>query len=416
MSGGHQSASSAASASSASGSASTSSDVAGEGEPSSSQVLSSAAASEGFAGEGAVLEVRFLDVGQGDCALVSCGGHHALIDGGPAQESDKVFTVLRNLGVASLDFVVATHADADHIGGIPAALRQAPTATCYSPVLEDQTETFATMKRYVEQGGGTLVVPVIPTELDLGGARLRIIGPTAPFDNDNDNSLVCRLEFGATSLLFMGDAESSAEQALIASGADLHADVLKVGHHGSANSTSPALVRAVQPASAVISVGADNGYGHPAARVLQTLQDASAVVYRTDQMGDVVAVSDGQRFLFSTGARRATQQHPADASGDAASEGGAAEGTAAEGDAAAAGTSEEAAEAAAQGYKYTSMKQFVDALPEGTAFIGNTRTKKFHSLDCPSVKAMKGKNATALASVEQAHELGYTPCGTCNPG
>ena len=147
-----------------------------------------------------------------------------------------------------------------------------------------------------------------------------------------------------------------------------------------------------------------------------THPQASAVVYRTDQMGDVVAVSDGQRFLFSTGARRATQQHPADASGDAASEGGGAEGTAAEGDAAAAGTSEEAAEAAAQGYKYTSMKQFVDALPEGTAFIGNTRTKKFHSLDCPSVKAMKGKNATALASVEQAHELGYTPCGTCNPG
>lgn len=246
------------------------------------------------ASEGKLI-VRFLDVGQGDCALISCNGHHMLIDGGPSRASQKVYTVLKNLGIDYLDYIVATHADADHVGGISAALNAASCGVCYCSVEASDTRTFESMTRYVRGTGAPFVVPEIPTVLDLGGAQLSIIGPVQAFpESDNNGSLVCRIDFGQTSFLFMGDAEEEAENALVKSGANLAADVLKVGHHGSSHSTTGALVRAVQPSYAVISVGADNPYGHPTERVLGLLQQEGAEVFRTDLDGDVVATSDGQ--------------------------------------------------------------------------------------------------------------------------
>jgi competence protein ComEC len=132
------------------------------------------------------------------------------------------------------------------------------------------------------------------------GVTFRFLGPSLPYiaggRNDiNDNSLVFLLTYEHFRMLFTGDAGESAERRLLASGADLHADVLKVGHHGSAYGTTPAFVRAVHPTSAVISVGRHNLFGHPAPSTLRTLRDAGVRVYRTDRDGAIVITVDGTR-------------------------------------------------------------------------------------------------------------------------
>ena len=243
------------------------------------------------------LVVRFLDVGQGDAALVSCDGHWMLVDGGPAKASSKIYSILKTLDVGTLDVIVATHPDADHIGGISGALNYAGCTTCYSPVTENETKTFNNMKKYLDERGCALSVPQIPTSFALGAAQVTLVAPTASFGDDNNDSIVCRIVYGDTSFLLMGDAETEEEEALVRSGQDIRANVLKVGHHGSKNASSAKLLSAVQPEEAVISVG-KNSYGHPTQEVLERLESRGVNVRRTDRDGSIIATSDGSSISF----------------------------------------------------------------------------------------------------------------------
>lgn len=236
------------------------------------------------------LRVRFLDVGQGDCALVTCDGEALLVDGGPSSASSKVYAVLNTLGISHLDYIVATHPDADHCGGIAGALNYADCGCFYCSVVEHDTKTFQNVIDYL--GDTPVTVPRVGDSFALGDARVEFVGPVEPSRDSNDGSLVCLLTYGETSFLLTGDAESESEAAMVAAGTVADVDVLKVGHHGSDSSSSPGFLSTVLPEYAVISVG-QNSYGHPDDEVLRRLQDAGAETLRTDELGAIVFESDG---------------------------------------------------------------------------------------------------------------------------
>ncbi len=251
--------------------------------------------------EGELL-VRFIDVGQGDCTLVSCNGHHLLIDGGPAKQSSKVYAILKTLGITSLDAIIATHSDADHIGGISGALNFADAGVCYCSVTEADTKTFNSIVKYLDQKGCPLKVPQVGDSFVLGCATVTFVGPARSFSDDNDTSLVCRIDFGETSFLLTGDAEEESESAMVYAHSDLKADVLKVSHHGSKNASTDVFLKTVAPTYAVISVG-KNSYGHPADTTLERLANVGAEILRTDEIGSITFTSDGTTLTYESSSR-----------------------------------------------------------------------------------------------------------------
>lgn len=260
-----------------------------------------ASASGALPGTGApgasVLKVRFIDVGQGDCALISCDGQWLLIDAGPPAASSTVYSVLQRLGIERLDYIVSTHPDADHAGGLAGALEAVPCGTFFAPVTDSDTRTWRAVLDRLDRRGVALTTPEPGDGFSLGAAHVAFLGPLRAAPDDNNNSLVLRIDHGDDSFLFTGDAERAEESDLLSSGADLKVDVLKVGHHGSAGASSPAFLAAVAPRYAVISVG-DNSYGHPTEEVLSRLAAQGAEVLRTDQGGDILATSTGGGVTF----------------------------------------------------------------------------------------------------------------------
>ena len=244
--------------------------------------------------------VHFIDVGQADCALVACDGEYMLIDGGNAGDSDLIFSYLKAHDIGHLDYMVATHAHEDHIGGLSGAAYAASVGTALSPVTEGDTKVFKNLVKSLEKQNVSLTVPSAGDTFSLGSAQVEILGPIKEYEETNDTSIVLRIQYGSTSFLFTGDMESAAEADLVDAGARLSSTVLKVGHHGSSSSTSYRFLREVLPDYAVISVGADNKYDHPTEAVLSRLEDAEVQIYRTDLHGTVIAESDGTTVTFHT--------------------------------------------------------------------------------------------------------------------
>lgn len=250
--------------------------------------------------EGGSLEVHFIDVGQADAALVICDGHYMLIDGGNTEDSSLIYAYLERCGAKHIDYMVASHAHEDHVGGLAGALNYAEVDTVLCPVTDYDTKAFRSMLKYLKKQEKSLTVPAPGDKFDLGSARVELLGPVKKYDDPNNTSIVLRIDYGETSFLFTGDMEMEAEGDLIDSGANLSATVLKVGHHGSDTSTGYRFLREVMPEYAVISVGEGNIYGHPDQAVLSRFRDAETEVYRTDMQGDIVARSDGTIVTFTT--------------------------------------------------------------------------------------------------------------------
>lgn len=237
------------------------------------------------------LKVRFIDVGQGDCALLTCGGQSLLIDGGPSDASSKLYSILKTLGLSRLDYIVCTHPDEDHCGGISGALNFAECSTFYCSVTQHDTATFQHLLNYL--GATPVTVPQLGDQFSLGGATVTFVGPAERTRDTNEGSLVCRVDLGSVSFLFTGDAGEESEWAMVTSGQNLDADVLKVGHHGSAGASSERFLQAVTPDYAVISVGAGNSYGHPTEEALARLEKSDARILRTDELGSILFTTDG---------------------------------------------------------------------------------------------------------------------------
>ena len=257
-------------------------------------LLSGGSKAEPLQTGGEELRVLFIDVGQADSALLTCGDESLLIDGGNVDDSSTVYTVLKKNGVTHLDYVVCTHAHEDHAGGLSGALEACTAGTVYCPVTDYDSKAFRNFSDRVAEQNCELTVPKAGETFALGAAEVEFLACDPEAEDTNNTSIVLRVSYGATSFLFMADAETPVEQALLDAGTDLSATVLKVGHHGSSTSTSYRFLNEVMPRYAVISVGKDNSYGHPHEKILSRLEDADARILRTDELGDILFVSDGK--------------------------------------------------------------------------------------------------------------------------
>jgi competence protein ComEC len=250
------------------------------------------------------LRVTFLDVGQGDATLIQTpNGRRVLVDGGqyPTRLNSHLGRLLP-YGDRRLDLVVATHPDADHVAGLPEIIgRYQVGQILTNGTVVDGHSPYAALLDAAERENIPLagVAPGQVIQLDEG-VQLTVLHPGSSGGSDNDSSVVLRLSYGAFSLLLPGDSELAAEQAIVAGGAPLASLVLKAGHHGARTSSNDFFLAAVQPQVVVISSGAGNTAGHPHPEVLERAASRGAVVLRTDELGTITAISDGQQLWWES--------------------------------------------------------------------------------------------------------------------
>ena len=251
--------------------------------------------------DGSTLEVHYLDIGQGDCTLIRNGEHAMLIDAGNNSKGTQVQAYLEHQGIDHLDYVIGTHPDADHIGGLDVILYKFDCDTILMPDYSKDTRTYEDVIQAVREKDYSITYPVAGTVYALGEAQVTIVCPVKDDygSNANDYSVGVRVEFGENSFLFTGDAEEHSEEDMVESGEVLQADVYKAAHHGSRTASTEEFLQAVQPSYAVISCGEGNTYGHPHAEVLNRFREMGIQIFRTDDQGTIVAVSDGQMIAFN---------------------------------------------------------------------------------------------------------------------
>ena len=244
------------------------------------------------------LEIRFLDVGQADRALIQNKNGTVLIDTGYRDSGAYLGNVLRECG-GKISCLILTHPHGDHIGGTLYVLEHCDVEmVILPPVPGEDTRYDAILEEIEEQD--------IPTRtlshgegFEMGRARFTFLAPLKTYTEENDNSYVIRLDYGEISALFTGDAEADSERDQVklygaAEGGPLDVDILKVGHHGSASSTTDTYLRAVTPTYAVISCGMGNDYGHPHKEVTNRLTKAGILILRTDLAGNIHFRTDGE--------------------------------------------------------------------------------------------------------------------------
>ena len=247
------------------------------------------------------IEVHFIDVGQADAILIKAPtGENMLIDAGNNADRPEVVSYLKKQGINKIDVLVGTHPHEDHIGGLDNVINSFDIGQIYMPKVSHTTKTFEDVLIAIQNKGLKVTTPVPGSTFDLGTAKCTILAPNnSSYEGLNNYSIVVKLEYGNTSFLFTGDAESVSEQEMLSKGYDLKTDALKIGHHGSDSSTTQAFLDAVNPKYAIIMVGKDNSYGHPSKVVMDRLQAKSVAVYRTDENGTIVATSDGNNITFN---------------------------------------------------------------------------------------------------------------------
>lgn len=246
------------------------------------------------------LKVSYIDVGQADSILVQQGTSSMLIDAGTNEASEKVKNYIASQGVTKLDYVVGTHPHEDHIGGLDVAINSFQVGTVYMPKITNTTKTFTDVVKAIKNKGLQAVSPKAGETFKLGEASCTVLAPnSSKYEDLNNYSIVIKVTFGNNSFMFDGDAEDVSEKEMLSKGFDVKADVLKVGHHGSSSSTTEGFLNAVNPKYAVISVGKGNTYGHPHESTMNRLKAHNIAVYRTDECGTIVAISDGNNITFN---------------------------------------------------------------------------------------------------------------------
>lgn len=246
--------------------------------------------------------VHFIDVGQGASQLiVGPLGKTMLIDAGNNDKEELIVAYLKKQKINKIDILIGTHPDADHIGGMDAVIDNYEIGKIYMPKVQANTKTFADVLLAVQEKGLKVTTAKAGITLDWeSNVKINMIAPINQYDDTNEMSAVIHLSYGSTSFLFTGDAEAGSEKDMISSNANLRADVMMIGHHGSNSSTTQAFLNAVQPTYAVIQVGKDNKYGHPTSEVLQRLNVKKIKVYRNDEQGNIIFTTNGKDITVKT--------------------------------------------------------------------------------------------------------------------
>lgn len=280
--------------------------------------------------------IIFCDVGQGDAILITHGFSQLLIDAGISEEASFCLDKHLPFWDRQLEVVLATHADADHIGGFAKIFENYQIKKVFLPQVGDESEVFTALRESVMQEKASLafvgmansgqnlvfsrgvtaqiVWPILPA-LSKNGAYLAweagdsetkledifaILKERESEDLDkNDGSIVVLLQVGSIRVLLTGDLEATGEQSIISKGLIKRAQLLKAGHHGSKTSSSLEFLKRVQPEKVIISSGKNNDYGHPSPEVILRFEAMGAQILRTDQMGDIEIVSDGQKYWLA---------------------------------------------------------------------------------------------------------------------
>jgi competence protein ComEC len=244
------------------------------------------------------LRITFLDVGQGDGALIQVPGGAVLVDEGPPEA--KMASQLRRLGMTSLTLLVMTHPQRDHIGGAAEVLKRLRVGAVLDPAIPTESPDERSARAAARQRDVRMIVARAGEAFRIGALRLRVVwpdGPGTPGDDPNNHAVVLVASFGQTDALFTADAESDVTGRLQLP----PVEILKVAHHGSADDGLGDVLKELRPRIAVISVGAGNDYGHPTPSTLATLRTVPGLaVYRTDVNGRVVVESDGRRISVRT--------------------------------------------------------------------------------------------------------------------
>lgn len=250
--------------------------------------------------EGTIV-VNFLDVGQGDSEFIQLpDGKCMLIDASTAEYAETVYDEISSIGYERIDYLVATHPHADHIGGMTDIVNAFDIGEIYMPKAQTDTRTFEHLLQSVSDKGLSIKTASAGTVIyNDDTLSIELLAPVSTdYDNLNNYSAVVRLEYGECVFLFMGDAEEQVEKELLDKypSERLAADVIKVGHHGSSTSSSEKFVYTVKPDYAVIEVGEGNSYGHPHSESLERWENIGAQILRTDNNGNISVVSDGREL------------------------------------------------------------------------------------------------------------------------
>ena len=223
-----------------------------------------------------------------------------LIDAGERGNDQTILDYLKANSVEKLDYIVATHPHSDHIGSMPKVIEGIKVDNIIMPKLPNSlvptTSIYQKLIKAIKASGAKVISAKVGDTYTLGDAKITIVGPVGTPEDLNNASVVMKVVYGKNSFLFTGDAEEKSEKKILANGADIKADVLKLGHHGSSTSTSEEFLKVVSPSLALISCGKDNDYGHPHKETIEKLEKYNIPYERTDIKGTIVVGSDGEHL------------------------------------------------------------------------------------------------------------------------
>lgn len=313
-----------------------------------------------------VLRVRFINVGQGDSTLIKFpNGKSMLIDTGEYYSEEAVASAIEEEGLTHIDILVATHPHSDHIGSMAAIISRFEFSDIYMPNATSNSKSFEGLLDAIDKYGLNAIEAKAGMSIDIdNNVKIEILAPVSEeYDNTNNYSIVLRMTYRNTSFLFMGDAEKLVEEKILNSGADIRADILKLGHHGSSTSSKKEFISAVNPSIAIASCGKDNSYGHPHDETVKLLKDKGITMLVTYETGDIIVETDGNSIVFDNNIVTASKD-----------------------------------------------STFTEPIANSDTHVYVSKSGKYHNKDCQHYSSSFTK-----MTKEEAQAAGHTACKSCNP-
>lgn len=246
--------------------------------------------------------ISFIDVGQGDCSLISCDGVNILVDGGEAENSRRVIKFLQDNAIDYIDCYILTHPHSDHIGASADIINNIDCGKVFTTFFSEfnipTSSLYENLIDTIFDNGVELITVEAGDIYTFGNLEIEIIAPFVESDDYNEMSIVFIASFLETRCLFTGDTTREVEYQILERNYDVDCDLIKIAHHGSVTSNSFEFIDAVSPDLAVISCGKDNSYGHPHREIISMLKENEIQYFRTDELGTIVYYGDGKNMMI----------------------------------------------------------------------------------------------------------------------